>query len=297
MYIYRMNSQAYEWDYERIHKWGYAISEYIKQYSDIYLLTNMYGNTGDRLIWDGTRSFLSDYAIEFKNIPMQELGKTDTTSSTILIPGSGALTVLFHEWLPDIIEKASQCFAKVIVLPSQIDTDVKKVRDALSLQNVFCFAREQRSYAKAKNSFPLGLGIDLAIFSKHFNKPESPIRNSTNSTLVSLRIDQATMLSKNTFRLNDDVNNDISFSMKTLEDWMQVISNSDSIVTDRMHIAVAAVMLKKELFYIDPHDKKISDYFRFTFGSEAPSKNVKQVDVDWICSMGYASKIESRENA
>jgi hypothetical protein len=58
-------------------------------------------------------------------------------------------------------------------------------------------------------------------------------------------------------------------------------------VTDRLHVAVAGVMLNKKLFYIDPDDEKISSYFNFTFGSLTPTEDVFKVDLSWLNDKNY----------
>jgi exopolysaccharide biosynthesis predicted pyruvyltransferase EpsI len=47
--------------------------------------------------------------------------------------------------------------------------------------------------------------------------------------------------------------------------WMDVIAQSSTVVTDRLHVAVASVLFGERLMYLDPDRLKTSNYFIFTF--------------------------------
>ena len=282
-----MRTDGYFWDSERVVTWGNSIAEYLKQYSNIYLLTELPGNIGDHLIWEGTIVFLNNHKISFKEIKKQDLDSISAIDGCLLIPGSGALTKHFNEWLPETIEVASSRFTYVVVLPSKINPEIQNVRKVLELSNVTLFAREQYSFSEAKRYGRVSLGIDLALFSRYFDEVDSNESTSNEGILVCLRTDAASKLTNGAYSLNGQINNDISITKSDLDGWMQAIKNSDSIVTDRLHVAVSAVMLNKNLFYIDADVDKISNYLKFTFGSSTPTNKVVKIDLDWLREKGY----------
>jgi len=282
-----MNPANYLWDCERLISWGNAIAQYLRKYSNIYLLREIPGNVGDHLIWEGTTVFLDNQNISFKEIAMQDLHGVSSINGCLLIPGSGALSKNFNEWLPELIQLASTRFTNVVVLPSKINPEVESVKKILSLSNVAFFAREAHSFSKSKGFGVVGLGVDLALFSQYFNVIGSNKSSPNLETLVCLRTDEASKVTSGGYSLNNQVNNDISVTKSDLDGWMQAIKYSESIVTDRLHIAVSAVMLNKKLFYIDADVNKLSNYFEFTFGSTSPTSEVILVDLEWLSNKKY----------
>jgi exopolysaccharide biosynthesis predicted pyruvyltransferase EpsI len=276
----------YSWNCERILRWGVSISNFIKQNSNIFLLTDLPGNIGDHLIWEGTIDFLKLNQIKYKKISISELSRIGCIDGCLLIPGSGALTTYFHEWLPETIEAASERFTKVIVLPSQLEPKEIEIQKILKLANVVFFTREVKSFVRTKDYARIGLGVDLALFSKNFDQIDFRNHNSTSEQLVCLRTDAASEIVSAECLLNENKNRDISIIMPNLDSWILAIREAESIVTDRLHVAVTAVMFNKKLFYIDPHDEKISSYFNFTFGNICPTKDVFKVDMAYLKDQG-----------
>jgi exopolysaccharide biosynthesis predicted pyruvyltransferase EpsI len=277
----------YSWDCERVIRWGNAISNFIKRNSNVYLLTELPGNIGDHLIWAGTVDFLESHQIRVKEMSIFELSGSEPINGCLLIPGNGALTTYFHEWLPEIIESASKRFANVIVLPSQLEPKIAKIQKILKLSNVVFFAREVKSFTRTKDVTPIGLGVDLALFSQHFDQVKLSDHDSQNKSLLCLRTDAASQIVNAGFSPNVKINRDISVELPNLDSWIVAIREAELIVTDRLHVAVAGVMLNKKLFYIDPDDEKISSYFNFTFGSLTPTEDVFKVDLSWLNDKNY----------
>ena len=282
-----MRASIYTWNCERVVSWGNSIAEYLGRYSNVYLLTELPGNIGDHLIWEGTITFLNNHNIPFTEIKRRDLDSVSGIHGCLLIPGSGALSKHFNEWLPETIESASSRFTHVVVLPSKINPEVDKVANILGLYNTNFFAREQNSFSKAKRFAQVGLGIDLALFSKYFDVVDSNDSIANQDTLVCLRTDQASRVISAAYSLNNQINNDISITKSNLDDWMRAIKGSETIVTDRLHVAVSAVMLNKNLFYLDANVNKISNYFEFTFGSKTPTSKSVKIDLEWLNEKGY----------
>jgi len=232
----------------------------------IYYLSDMPGNWGDKLIHRGTEIFLKSSGLEIIKVSLHELNTLKSIRGTLLVPGSGALHLSFNEWLPDLVLASADQFSQVIVLPSQFNTDVESVKTLLQRPNVFCIAREARSYNQIKQLAKVGIGLDLALH--YFGKRIEYISEDSDieSLLIALRQDQGSMLSTAEFEVLGNLNNDISWTSKDLEHFVNQIETATLVVTDRLHIALTAVMLGKKLYYLETHDDKIKTYLEYHFG-------------------------------
>ena len=84
------------------------------------------------------------------------------------------------------------------------------------------------------------------------------------------------------------LNRDISLSCAGLSDWLAAIGAAGVVVTDRLHVAVAATLLGKRLVYVDPYDAKISTYWTFTFG-DGFDDHVTESSLAWLVAGGSYS--------
>lgn len=270
-----------------------VVAEFVKRESPVWLLTSMPGNIGDHLIWQGTEKMLVSSGVEYRCISKDELQNTPALprSGTLVIPGSGALTTRWHEWLPDLVFGASSIFDRVVILPSQYDPEAPLVTRALSRQNVYAFAREAESFRRIKCFGRAALAPDPALWALEF--PEA-IRDGRDDkdlgvVLVVLRTDVGSLLPKMRLR-PAAINNDISLAAKTLEEFLRSIDGADAVVTDRLHVAVAAVALDKDVRYIDPYDKKISRYIEYNLRGEFASR-LQRRDEQWLLDQGFVEVV------
>jgi exopolysaccharide biosynthesis predicted pyruvyltransferase EpsI len=251
--------------------------------SDLYLLTGMHGNTGDHLIWAGTRDLLDSARLAYASLPLHEMVGVADRQGTLLVPGSGALVRLWHEWLPDTVLAASRSFRTVVILPSSYDVSVPVVTRCLSQQNVYAFAREPKSYRSTRRFGRSSLSFDCALYFHGFSGDsafEAP-PSDDGALLLALREDEGTLLPAHGVVPNPSLNRDLSLTEATLDDWLAAVAGKDVVVTDRLHIAVASVLLGKRLIYLDPYDRKISTYFAYVFGDEFKSQ-VSECSVSWL---------------
>lgn len=261
--------------------------------NDLYLLTEMHGNTGDHLIWAGTRDLLESGGISTKSMPISEIEKHSHKQSTLLVPGSGAFHRFWHEWLPEVVIKAAHNFHKVIILPSSFDLSEPIVKECLSLANVFAFARETKSYRAIKSLGRAGLFFDCAVYFHRFSDiiPYRNVPTEGGGLLLALRNDNGSLLPIYGFQSNSAVNDDISLTKVELNMWIDAIDKATTIVTDRLHVAVASVLLGKELIYFDPYDKKISTYFDYTF-RDTFCDRIKCCSLEWLLENNFIIKKE-----
>jgi exopolysaccharide biosynthesis predicted pyruvyltransferase EpsI len=255
----------------------------------------MPGNIGDHLIWAGTQRLLKDQDINFDCTNVKDVlgGSLNHTDSTLVIPGNAAMTSRWNEWLPATVIVAASHFNKVIVLPSEYEPEVEIVHRALSLKNVFALAREVGSYKSIKHYGRAGIAIDPALYAFDFNAPRDPNRsdNDLGTELIALRDDSGSILpSKNL--VPTQLNNDISLTCQNLDEFLHKVNQSDTVITDRLHVAVAGLMLGKTVRYVDPYNQKISRYAKFNFRDEF-SMIFQKRDESWLLQRGYVERIIS----
>lgn len=282
---------------DRRRAYAATIADYLRGCPGLCLLTGMPGNAGDQLIWAGTRRLLETHGIEVVHYPVEAVATTGRAiDRTLLVPGSGAWVALWHEWLPALVSAASTRFGRVVVLPSQFDPRVPVVAEALRQPNVVVFAREVPSYRAVKVFGRAVLAMDLALYAWDFElaPPGGPTaRALAGPRLVALRTDAGSLLAGWGLRPNPALADDISATTTDLSEFLGAVSASARVVTDRLHVAVAAIMSGRPVDYVDPVDDKISTYLDFTFGSDLGDRAVRR-DATWLVEQGCAVPIGSR---
>lgn len=267
--------------------------EFLGAQAELHLLTDMHGNIGDHLIWAGTTDLLDSAGINYEPMSLHEVKDAHYPRSSLLIPGSGAFEQFWHEWLPDVVLQASNNFRKVIVLPSSFDSSVPVVARCLSQHNVFGFAREARSYRSIKAFGRAALSFDCAVYYQKFTdgKCSDPRPMDDGALLLALREDKGSLLPLQGLAPNPSSNQDISLTKTNLDEWIDSIAQAESIVTDRLHVAVAGVLLGKRLTYLDPYRQKISTYFNYSF-RDTFGERVKQCSLDWLLANEFVIRSE-----
>jgi exopolysaccharide biosynthesis predicted pyruvyltransferase EpsI len=279
--------------FNRLATYADSIGSYLRAEPHLFLLSDMPGNVGDLLIWEGTQSLLKNQSINFEYISVKNVfdDLTNYSESTLVIPGSGAMTSRWHEWLPATVIAASTHFKKVVILPSEYEPEVEIVHRALSLKNVWAFAREEKSYRKIKQYGRAAIALDPALYAFEFERANHLERSDQDLgvVLLALRTDAGSMLPVSNLK-QVKPNNDISLTCGNLDEFLDLIQRHDSVITDRLHVAVASLMLGKTVRYVDPHNQKISRYAKFNFQDEF-GINFQQRDESWLFDRGYVERI------
>ena len=254
------------------------------------LLCDMPGNMGDRLIWAGTDDLLAAAGVQPVRLPVPAVPSTVARDECLVIPGSGALATIWHEWLPALVAEAADRFARVVILPSQFDPAVPVVAAALTRPNVFAFAREPVSYARIRRFGRAVLAFDPALYATRLPGPDAcpPAADGSPRRLVAFREDPASMLSAHGCRPEPRVNHDIGRHARNLDDFLAAVMAVDEVVTDRLHVVVAALMSGRRVRYLDPHDRKISTYVSFILRDEK-SDRVRPCAVSWLLDRGLVA--------
>lgn len=274
----------------RLAHYRHSLGTWLRSMRHIRLLSAMRGNVGDHLIWKGTETLLHMEGINFDCMSLDDLEAMSDTpiGGTLVIPGSGAFTTLWHEWLPQFVSSASRLFEQVVILPSEYHPDVSIVHEALTRPNVYAFARDPVSYQRIRPYGRAVLALDPALYAFDVSIGDCSPRpdHDLGHVLVALRTDAGSQLGKSGLS-PDAANDDISVSRADLAEFLYAIEAVDSVVTDRLHVAVAAIMLGKTLRFVDPYEQKISRYAAFAFRSEFDA-TIGQRDETWLVSHGFA---------
>jgi exopolysaccharide biosynthesis predicted pyruvyltransferase EpsI len=109
--------------------------------------------------------------------------------------------------------------------------------------------------------------------------------NTHCKTLLALRMDQGSLLADHGFAPAAS-NNDISLSCGNLDEFIHAIRSVNIIITDRLHVMVAAVMLGKQIKFVDPYNHKISRYIEFNFG-KGFSEQLSHKTIEWLLVNQY----------
>jgi exopolysaccharide biosynthesis predicted pyruvyltransferase EpsI len=270
-----------------------TLCQYLLENQPLTLLTKIPGNRGDHLIWLGTEKLLAPVSHVMSRLSWNDLCAQDTPkhAGTLIVPGSGAMTKLWHEWLPKAIAIAATKFDRVVILPSEYDSSVLQVRNVLKLPNVIAFAREAESFGAIKEFGQAGIGADPALYAFNFlpSSRNTQSDDDLGKVLLALRTDRSSVLLEHGIcpaKMNDD----ISLSAKSLNEFLGVIHLADSIVTDRLHVAVSGIMLGKNVRYFDPFNQKITRYAEFNFQSDFENR-LQLRSATWLRQNGYAIEV------
>lgn len=254
------------------------------------LLVDTVGNTGDMLIREGTRQMLSAAGLACEE-ETAELTLAESAAKTLLVRGSGGFDRLFNKFMPDVVLRASRLYRRVVILPSSFDPREPVVKRCLVEGNVVAIAREMLSYDAIRSYGREFVSMDCALYHRRFT-PEAALPASTGAVsgqemLLVLRRDKGSPLESLGLEPNAALNDDISLSVPAVDEWLGRIALATTVVTDRLHVAVAAVLLGRKLVMIDPYDSKLSAYAAFAFAGDFADR-IERQGVPWLVSHGLA---------
>ena len=262
------------------------------------------GNLGDMIIAQSTIGFFNDNNLSY------EMFKFDMKQPETIVYGGGGPWIKEYEkswkkWLP-IFKRAK----RVIILPSSFDNCENLIKTLDERFTVFCREEKSFKYLKEKNTkAEIILDHDMAfrLKNKHING-KFPIEYIDNYFAVKRLLHSISHPKKVIKFLRDDVekaNNltsdlDISTLMYGESDselshidfcaklMFTGIDAADIVITDRLHVAIAASLLNKEVFMLDNSYCKLSNVYKHTM-----SKNKKIHFIDHIPEI---KKSKSRKN-
>tara|TARA_Y100001968_G_scaffold332796_1_gene392303 strand:- start:1223 stop:1969 length:747 start_codon:yes stop_codon:yes gene_type:complete len=199
---------------------------------NVYYLANP-GNWGDGLIRYGTKLFFEDIGLEHKELsPKKSDWIIPFIKGGVVIYGGGGAWC--KNWQNTYVEKLSKRF-KVIVLPSTYESEV-------TIKNTTFFARDK--YQSLANIPTPNFMHDMAFYigSRFYKK------NEGSGSGYFYREDK-----ESSGKIELDKNNvDISHKgdhYTPVEGFFEEIDKYAVIYTDRLHVAIASVLLKKTVHW------------------------------------------------
>ena len=222
------------------------------------LLSDVPGNTGDLLIASGVDALLGGVLRD--RVRYGEHGGHGA-GRTLVVPGSGAWSPAYHEWMPDLVLAASASYERVLVLPSSYDPSVPEVQRALSRDNVIALSREQTSVRLLAPLGHPGFSLDCAVFSPLVARPTSA--GEGGAPLICLRTDAESALGGAQLPPG---NIDLSSEQPTLRGWLDAVLGAGHLITDRAHVMIAGTLLGRRVDFTDGTYWKNSALADATFG-------------------------------
>lgn len=255
------------------------IIEFAKGYNEVYVLKNI-GNRGDKLIELGMLQYFSNYKIK---VNLLEFNDTSKEGDLLFVSGGGAFC---NNWshMIQAVKKRYHQFKKIVLLPSTFDLSSKTVRDWASNlpDHVIVFCREEESHKQmsqvAKNVY---LSIDTAFY---FNFEKYKKQGYGN--LVCFRKDSES--SRNVPFIKDCHHRE-DLSSGNSEDYkyfLNTIAKYENVYTDRLHVAIAATMLGKNVILYSNSYFKNESIFNYSLRHYP---NVKFEYLETVSSAGHVS--------
>jgi len=195
------------------------------------------GNYGDSIIWHGTMSLLSELNINISNVDLL----SEKTNDILFIDGGGNF-VDYYDDVRNFIFKKHEWYKEIILLPHTIfgNKQIEILSKLRSNTTIFC--REKES-AKFVDSFVKNCNVFLwhdCAFYNSFEKTETG-----KGILNAFRSDCESIL-----KFIPEPNVDISYNgyaTKPLNEFLATIAQFEQLNTDRLHVAITAVLIGKKV--------------------------------------------------
>ena len=108
-------------------------------------------------------------------------------------------------------------------------------------------------------------------------KYDSNIR-SPNPVLIALRTDKESVFDRSDEENEKLRNMDLSESCKDVEEFVSIINSHETVITDRLHVGVAAAILGKTTIVADNNYGKISSIYSYSLSYSYPNMTVISKD-------------------
>lgn len=214
------------------------LKEYLSRYGGTSVdFFRFPGNYGDSLIWHGTKVLLNLLNIKEHYVEISSPKYNDI----LFIDGGGNFVDYYTDVKNFLIEKPS-LYKEIIILPHTIfgNKQIEILNNVTSNLSVFC--REKISAEFVANNLTRGstyLWQDCAFYNAFTRIPTGE------GTMNAFRSDKESALDT----LPED-NNDISYNgyaQKPLDDLINTLGKYARISTDRLHVAICATLLGKQV--------------------------------------------------
>ena len=266
--------------------------DYLRQFSGRELLYYPNpGNAGDSLIQTGTYAAFRTAGVNCRTIDINA-----DVHNRIVILGGGGNYVKLYENIRNAIDKFRLAASKIIILPHTIRDNESHISSLDEKFAIFC--REAVSYdhvSRLNNKSEVYLGHDMAF---HLNGQEflsDPANKNIADTFFQNRIREHNIAPEQIYGLKiadfrrvdwESVHShptsfaDISEIFKVgtgpseavIGSWcmLKAVSLVDSIVTDRLHVGIAACLMDKPCCLYDNSYKKVSAVYHHSIRNRFP---------------------------
>jgi len=214
------------------------LKKYLSKYKNITVdFFRFPGNYGDSLIWHGTKRLLSSLNISEGYVEIFSPKHNDV----LFIDGGGNFVDYYSDVRDFLIEKPN-LYSEIVILPHTIfgEKQIEVLNNISSNLTVFC--REKISAKFLKDRLTRGevyLWHDCAFYNE---LPQAPAEKGI---FNAFRLDNESIL-----HTLPESNNDIScngYATKPLNELIDTLQKYEQINTDRLHIAICATLLGKQV--------------------------------------------------
>lgn len=264
------------------------------------------GNLGDCLIETATFQFFEDHQL-------LSYITNDKNCENIVYAGGAPWVGAFY---PEACLPALSLFAKakkIVILPSSI-IDCPMLTDTLDSRYVI-FCREKRTYkyleglntkAKVYLDCDMALRMTKDVFNFTFWSDEFYLKKATEVWNRVKDMGKVACFFRDDVEKFYDLQTDYDLSAAFSPNMtaaecqfatvlmLSVVDRFDVIVTDRLHVGIAAILMNKEVYLFDNNYGKISAVYEHSFSA---MKNVHLCcEADWLRIQKIKNKNESIDN-
>ncbi len=195
------------------------------------------GNYGDSFIWHGTKALLSSL-----NISEQYVDISSSKHNDVLFIDGGGNLVDYYSDVRKFLGKKSFLYNEIVILPHTIfgERQIKVLNDISSKLTVFC--REKVSAKFLEDKLTRGkvyLWHDCAFYNTF------SLTLTGKGILNSFRSDKESIL-RTLPESNIDLSHD-GYATKPLNELINILQKYEQVNTDRLHIAIGATLLGKQV--------------------------------------------------
>ncbi|MBU2472700.1 polysaccharide pyruvyl transferase family protein [Patescibacteria group bacterium] len=214
----------------------------LKKYLSKYKNTNIDffrfpGNYGDSLIWHGTKKLLSllNISERYVNISLPKY------NDVLFIDGGGNFVDYYSDVREFLIKKPA-LYNEIVILPHTIfgEKQIKVLNNISSNLTIFCREKVSAKFLEGKLTHgKVYLWHDCAFYNKFSLVP------SGEGILNAFRSDKESIL-----RALPESNIDLSYNgyaTKSLDKLINILQKYEQVNTDRLHIAIGAMLLGKQV--------------------------------------------------
>ncbi len=195
------------------------------------------GNYGDSLIWHGTKRLLSLFNISEHYVEIFSPKYNDI----LFIDGGGNL-IDYYSDVRDFLIKKPTLYNEIIILPHTIfgEKQIEVLNNVSSKLTIFCREKVSAKFLEDRlTRSEVYLWHDCAFYNEFSQVPAGK------GVFNAFRSDNESIL-----HILPESNNDISYkgyATKPLNELIDVLQKYEQVNTDRLHIAICATLLGKQV--------------------------------------------------